>query len=432
MLSANNRYNIVQPGRVAEWSKAQLSKSCEGVSSPWVRIPPLPPSRIFVKSKNMSKKVLILYTSIGLGHQTIAENIGWHLEQEQFQVKLADILEVQSGGLVNFGTKLHSLLSDTFPFIWKWLYTNAFMIKVSLQFRTRLASKHTARTKKIIDEYNPDLIITTQTTASAVIAALKDSGAYKNKFAIAFSDFHLHPFWLYPQADAYLVNIVEQKRQMAAQGISDKIIFVCGITLKPKPSIDESAIKTNLGIPISNRVVLLASGSLGIGSSANGLLNLVHQIDIQVRDTNPTSYIIVCGKNETLQKELNEKNKNNKTKVVGYYTPMVELYAMSDVFVTKPGGLSVAESLQWYLPLFVTHILPGQEELNYEYLKTRKLIEPVMGLSTPDVALKIITELQNHELRNSLIHNDHLVDLVGHNRKPEVLFAAMEALFHNV
>ncbi len=53
------------------------------------------------------KKILIFYTSVGLGHKSIAENIGWYLEQPVspgasrggagFEVKFADIGKVQEG-----------------------------------------------------------------------------------------------------------------------------------------------------------------------------------------------------------------------------------------------------------------------------------------------------------------------------------------------
>ncbi len=380
----------------------------------------------------MSKKVLILYTSVGLGHKTIAENIGWHLEQDGMQVKLFDILEVQSGSLVNFGTGLHSFINRKLPFIWKWLYMSKLMTFITVPFRVKLASKNTGKTKQIINEFNPDLVITTQTSASAVMAALKDSGDYKNKLAIAFSDYHFHPFWLYQQADAYLVNIVEQKHEMIKRGVSEEKIFVCGMTLKPKPEIDVASVKQRLGVPQNDKIVLLASGSLGIGSSADGLLSLIDQIESSHTSNLSTSYIIVCGKNEAMLKELQEKNKNSKTKLFGFYTPLSELYAISDLFVTKPGGLSTAESLQMHLPLFVTHILAGQEELNYHYLKDRKLIEPVMDLSIPELADKIIKELGDHAIRDALSQNSSLLELVGQNRKPEQLFAAIQYLFHNV
>ncbi len=383
-------------------------------------------------SNTMDKKVLILFTSVGLGHKTIAENIGWHLEQDGMQVKLFDILEVQSGSLVNFGTGLHSFINRKLPFVWRWLYMSKLMTFLTVPFRVKLASKNTGRTKQIIDEFNPDLVITTQTTASAVMAALKDSGDYKNKLAIAFSDYHFHPFWLYKQADAYLVNIVEQKQEMIKRGVSEEKIFVCGMTLKPKPEIDAASVKQRLGIAANDKVVLLASGSLGIGSSADGLLSLIDQIESKVNSNNPTSYIVVCGKNEVMLKELQTKSKNPKTKLFGFYTPLSELYAISNLFVTKPGGLSTAESLQMHLPLFVTHILAGQEELNYEYLKQRKLIEPAMDLSIPELADKIVKELETHAIRDSLSQNSSLTELIGQNRKPNAVVEAVKTLFHEV
>ena len=54
--------------------------------------------------------------------------------------------------------------------------------------------------------------------------------------------------------------------------------------------------------------------------------------------------------------------------VFGFYTPLSELYSIADIFLTKPGGLSVMESLQWNLPMIITSMLPGQEELNMQFL----------------------------------------------------------------
>jgi UDP-N-acetylglucosamine:LPS N-acetylglucosamine transferase len=53
---------------------------------------------------------------------------------------------------------------------------------------------------------------------------------------------------------------------------------------------------------------------------------------------------------------------------------MDEWYAIADVFVGKPGGLSTAESLRWNLPLVVCYTLPGQEEKNLKYLVARGLV----------------------------------------------------------
>jgi processive 1,2-diacylglycerol beta-glucosyltransferase len=378
----------------------------------------------------MNKKVLILYTSIGLGHKTMAENIGWQLEQEGFSVRLADILKVQSGTLVDVSTRVHLFINTHLPFVWSWLYWITNHESITQWFRVALAKKHSDNLLKLINEYQPDLVISTQTTGSAAMSYLKHSGTYTNKFAIAFSDFHLHRYWLYKQADFYLVNIPEQKDEMVKLGMNPKKIYVVGMALKEKVPIDEFAIKQKLGIPQSNDVVLFASGSLGIGSGKEFLLSLIADIKKQ-RNSNTTSFVIVCGKNTKLLESFNSVN-DESIKAVGFYQSMSELYAISSVFVTKPGGMSVSESLQWFLPLVVTHYLPGQEKLNYAYLTNKKLIIPAVGKDQAALASIIVEELKAKTFRNSLIHNLALLELIGQNRKPYAAVTAVKQAFHMV
>lgn len=380
----------------------------------------------------MNKKVLIFYTSVGLGHKTIAENIGWQLEQAGYEVRLEDILKVQSGSLVNFGTKFHALINKQFPFIWRWLYRSFLVNLIGRPLRLPLAKKNYLNAKIIIDEFNPDLVITTQTTASAVIAYMKQKGLYKNLFGIAFSDYHFHKFWVYNQADFYLVNIEEQKQALVKLGVETNKIFVVGMTLKAKPAIDDAKIYNDLNIPRSSEIVLLGSGSLGAGKTANNLLELISSIQKNSIEKENIYFIIVCGKNISLKNEIDKLNSDSHIIALGFHQQMQELYSVASVFITKPGGLTVAESLSWFLPLFVTHWLPGQEELNYEYLSKRHLIVPVAGLSEQELANAVNNELQTHQVRNNLIKNEYLRELVVQDRKESLVAEAINTLFHGV
>jgi processive 1,2-diacylglycerol beta-glucosyltransferase len=78
------------------------------------------------------------------------------------------------------------------------------------------------------------------------------------------------------------------------------------------------------------------------------------------------------------------------TTVLGFYQPMSDLYAVTDLFLTKPGGLSTAEALQADVRIQITHWLPGQEELNYTYLTANQLVEPVPVVLTAESLVKIV------------------------------------------
>lgn len=48
---------------------------------------------------------------------------------------------------------------------------------------------------------------------------------------------------------------------------------------------------------------------------------------------------------------------------------MNKLYDQIDAIVTKPGGVTISESLFKRKPIFIYHVLPGQEEINLQQLK---------------------------------------------------------------
>jgi processive 1,2-diacylglycerol beta-glucosyltransferase len=351
-------------------------------------------------SATKKKKILILHTSVGLGHKTIAENIGWYLEQGGHEVRLADIGTVQKGRFERMVVMVHQFINTKVPIVWAAIYRWAHY--PVLPFRIFIAGFNYKSTKKMIDEYSPDLIITTQTAASGVIAYLKQKKLYQKQFAIAFSDYHLHPYWLYKQADFYLVNIEEQKRLMIKQGIAEKDIFVIGMALIPKMSVFIPAVKEKLGIRGDQHVLLLGSGSLGTGFKKKDMEELLELPN--------TKILFACGKNELLYENLKNYSHSHKNLIpLRFYQPMAELYAITDIFVGKPGGLSVAESLQWNLPLLVTYALPGQEEKNITYLRSKNLIME----RKENIAAQVKEELRTHQFKRQLSENKFSSEIIG-------------------
>jgi len=324
-----------------------------------------------------NKKVLIFHTSVGLGHKSMAENIGAQLKAGGLEVKLADIGQVQNGSFEKVVVAAHQFINLHLPFIWAWLYFWGHY--VVYPFRVFIARFNCAEAKQFIEGYNPDLIISTQTTSSAVVSYLKKTGFYNKPFVIAFSDYHLHPYWMYKNADFYLANIIEQKEEMIRRGIPKEKIFVCGMSLKPKLEVDENLVRQKLNIKSGEQIILVGSGSLGTGFHENLLEQLSAVKNAKI--------LVVCGKNEEYKKYLETKFAGTNILPLGYYCPMGELYSVSDIFFTKPGGLTVAESLQYNLPIIVTHILPGQEKLNLEYLLSKGLVEQ-MSASVPDQIIR--------------------------------------------
>lgn len=372
----------------------------------------------------MNKKILILYTSVGLGHKYIALNIGTYLEKAGYEVKLYDVLQLQKGLLTEWGEWLHNLINRRFPFIWRWLYLNKTFTDLTLAFRVPVARRNNVRVKQVIEEFKPDLIISTETMPSAIVASLKQVGNFQGKFVIAFSDYHLHRYWLYDEADLYLANISDQVEQMKQLGVKQPVV-VCGITLPPLTEINPEVVKQKLRVPPNKKIILLSSGSMGIGFPSQLLKQFIYQLTAHRSDLH---IIVVCGKNETLKRDL-EKEHFPDTTVLGFYQPMSELYEITDLFLTKPGGLSTAEALQAGAPLQITHWLPGQEELNYNYLIREKLVYPMPDvLTAKSLAQSAVQYLDTPKTSDSPAK----AVITQKNHEGEVLLNTIEKLFHTV
>lgn len=353
----------------------------------------------------MQKKILILYTSVGLGHKFIAQNIAYHLQQDGHEVLLHDILKVQEGLLVDVGTWIHSFINRKLPFVWRWLYFSNFVNLVGLPLRVPLAKSNSDNLYEIVKEFQPDLIISTQTTASAATASLIRQKKYSGKFIIAFSDYHFHKFWHYAEADFYFVNIEEQKQELIKLGVAEDEIEVCGITLKPLKPIDVTLLRSKLNIPQDNKVIVFGSGSLGIGFSLELLKNYL----IGLSTINPKlTTLVMCGKNDQLFKNLQTLNLANVIPL-GFYDNPSELYQMAEVLVTKPGGLTIAEAIQAKVKILITHTLPGQEEPNYSFLLHHGLVEPIPKVLDPKHLVSSTLEVLAKEPKSETPFASHLI-----------------------
>ncbi len=358
----------------------------------------------------MTKKILILYTSIGLGHKSIAENIGFYLEQAGFTVELHDAQKIEEGVLTRWGAKLYGILIGQFPFIWSWLYNTKWFITLTLPLRIKVAGYNYKNILEVINNFKPDAVISTHNTPSAVLAYLKKENLYNGKFGITFSDFHLHRYWLFDQCDFYLGNIEEQKQEMVALGIPAEKITVCGMTLKPQIEINVEQVKSKFEIGEKDKVILMASGSQGTGIDQSLIYKLLEKPK--------TKIIVVCGKNKELFEDLSQKFAGSNAIILGYYSPMQELYSVADIFITKPGGLSMAEAFEYKMPIMISHLLPGQEEWNYEYLMQNNLVMP----EALNISSTVLEELETGVFKKALQNNPSIQKIF---KPKEVLIEAV-------
>jgi len=68
---------------------------------------------------------------------------------------------------------------------------------------------------------------------------------------------------------------------------------------------------------------------------------------------------------------LASQDRKHPTQILGFVTNMHELMAISDLIITKPGGLTSSEALAMGKPILILDPIPGQEAANSDFLLER-------------------------------------------------------------
>ncbi len=175
------------------------------------------------------------------------------------------------------------------------------------------------------------------------------------------TDFGVHPFWVTEGADIYITASGVTKEKLLSRGVSGEKIKVLGIPVNNKflQPLDKERLRLKLGFKKNKLTVLVVTGSFGIGPIEE-IVDALHE-EVQI--------LVVCARNEKLFKHLKNKNYSD-AKVFGFVDNMHELMAASDIIVTKPGGVTIAELLITELaPIFVSAIT-GQETTNLTVIQS--------------------------------------------------------------
>ncbi|WP_195573853.1 MGDG synthase family glycosyltransferase [Paenibacillus sp. 1001270B_150601_E10] len=328
-------------------------------------------SRMETPAKQQPVKVLVLTGSIGHGHiqtanairDTAARRFG-----RQVDVQIVDYLEQVAPHLHGVGSYCFIQFLKMLPSMYGMAFEMTRKDRMLAQMIKRVRFTSLKPLTKLIQDSKPDVIVSTFPAASAAVSKLKEKGVVSVPSITVITDHTDHSFWLYPYTDLYMVGSDNARRMLIAQGIDPKSIEVTGIPVRPPfyETYDKVALREKHGLSQDKMTVLLMGGGCGLMDPS-----MLENLEYSVPElTEKTQFIIVCGSNEKLRHQLDAWSATTSLSihVKGYVQDIHELMALSDVMITKSGGVTTAEAMALQLPLIVYKPLPGQEQDNIRYL----------------------------------------------------------------
>ncbi len=320
----------------------------------------------------MRKKVLLLSASAGAGHMRAAQAIEKAFNETlngRSEVLHVDVLNYTNKVFRHFYSKAYIDLVNKLPEVPGWFYDKLDKPWKNERRRLALDKLNTRPFVKLLQEYQPDLIVCTHFLPAEIVSWLKAKERLASRQVIVVTDFDVHAMWLVHHYDRYFVAIDEARVYLEALGIPAQKITVSGIPIDPVFALkkDKQKMRAKHGLAPDRTTILLSAGGFGVGSVEpliTALLSLQHRAQI----------VAVCGRNDELKKRLTRMAARTGPdaavllKPFGYTLEMDELMTASDLVIGKPGGLTTSEALAKGLVFVIVNPIPGQEERNSDHL----------------------------------------------------------------
>jgi len=368
------------------------------------------------------KKVIILYSTGGMGHKkaAMALNDAFSNKSDQVTVKNIDTLDFGDGFYKFIYLNLYVFFMTRARWLWGILYyitdlgpIGRFLAKIRPAFEL----KNLPGLEDMLLKEKPDAIITTHFVLTGIAGVLKQHKDFNPKLYVVVTDYGPHSFWISEDIDKFFVGAESIVPEMVKRGIPVEKIKPTGIPTSSEFSgeFNVAELRTKYGIEEGKKTIFMLSGGFGVGPMEEMLIALSScKCDIQV--------ITVCGHNKIAHDNIDAlRSKLNYPVILfGFSDKIAELMAVSDLMITKAGGISVTEALNMSLPMILFASIPGQETWNERLLVAAGAAEKAASIKEiPDRVNRLLLSEEAHasikagiaELRRPTAAND-IVDEV--------------------
>lgn len=320
--------------------------------------------------------ILIFYASYGTGHANAAKSLSQHISNnyKDATVEMIDCVKYVNKSIEKITTTAYKVTSENIPWVWGKVYKSS-KNRTITHLTSRSNSFFAVKLLKLLRKKQPDLIISTHPFASQMCGYLKRKKKITSTLATIFTDFKLHEQWLIGKEynDIFFVSNTKMKDSLVSDyGVEDSHIHVTGIPISP------TFLDNHNKAEILERFSLLPhkKNILFFARCANTLLSnkLTNLFESLITSSNDLQIIVITGKNnDTLASKFKEiagaHKASYRVRLIDFTDKVSELMYISDLVITKPGGLTVSESLASNLPLLIINPFPGQEEENALFLE---------------------------------------------------------------
>ncbi len=320
----------------------------------------------------MNRKFLaILSCNYGGGHRRVGEAIAAEWEAETGgRADLVDFFARFVHPVFDAITKFSYIQSVRHaPVLYGMFYKMTGDIRPDSAVQRAINRMGMERLEQYLGAEQPDAVCCVHCTPAGTMSDLKIAGRTTVPCLTVITDYVTHSQWIHPYVEKYCVPNASVRDGLVARGIPSDRIAVSGLPIEQKflRPLDREALLTRFGLSSTAPVVLVMAGAYAMLGGVPDVVGVLADFP------HPLQVIVVCGHDRRLEDHVRAQaaRSPHRFQVFGYVDIVEELMTVSDLLITKAGGVTVSEALTKRLPMLIYRPIPGQEEGNTRFLLER-------------------------------------------------------------
>lgn len=328
--------------------------------------------------REAARRFLFIIADSGGGHRTTANAVKAQLLQ---QVPDACVYLMPAVDILNHPQRLFSRgIEEAYNKAIQWgaywmepmLFNSVYMMELPV-----IHQYIALRNAQIIDAFQPEAVVAfvpaTQELTYHALQFLRKADTVP-LYTVITDLVSMRHNWIMPEQAYSFVPTPEARDYFLGQGIPAEKMEVTGLPVHPRFTSPDAQHRSELqqkyGLDPARFTLLMVMGANG----SQSIYRYCQQIE---RLRLPIQIIACCGHSQRLRQQVSALAARSQTPIhaLGFTRDMPELMQVADLLLTKPGSVSIAESLSQNLPLLIdaSNFIMWQERGNDQYIEQHGL-----------------------------------------------------------